>query len=165
MAKITPLMAELTMDAVSSEVATCFKGNAMNDVESLKYKYKPMVHLWPITVEIYPTGQVAFIARPMDFTGKRWNRTFSTSRFDSPEECVKRAIDFCSGILTGTDDEVKKHVIEREHKKAARYGLTKEEVALYLEAKQRGIDVDKVLKDELERATLARLQAKWGNQK
>jgi ADP-heptose:LPS heptosyltransferase len=78
---------------------------------------------------------------------------------------VSRAIEFCKQILEATDPEVKKAIIEREHKKVARYGWTREVVALGLELQQMGIDVFKVLENELERATLARLQAKWGNQK
>jgi len=149
MAEFTPLRHNITMNSIGTD----------------KTKYDALVRLWPITVEIYPSGQVAFVARPFDHARKRWNRSFSTSRFGSPEECVSRAIEFCKQILEGTDPELKKAIIESEHKKVARYGYTKEEVTLWLEAKQKGIDVVKVLGDALERETLAKLQAKWGTRK
>jgi hypothetical protein len=137
----------------------------MNNIETNKTKYVEMVRLWPITVEIYPSGQIAFVARPFDHARKRWNRSFSTSRFGSPEECASRAIEFCKRILEATDPEVKEDIIEREYRKAARYGVTKEEAALWLELKQMGVDVEQVLQDAHERATLAKLQAKWGTRK
>jgi hypothetical protein len=140
----------------------------MLNSESLKSAYDAMVRLWPITVEIYPTGNVAFIARPLS-RGQRWNKAFSTHTFGSPEEAVRAAIEFCKGVQSGVNEDInfvgKIREETRERRKLARYGITGEEKTLAFEAKKLGIDVAGLLKREIERLTLANLQAKWGNPK
>jgi hypothetical protein len=125
-----------------------------------KAEYDHMVQLWPITVEIYPTGHVAFIARPGG-RGKRWNKTFSTASLGSPEEAAREAIDFCKRVLSGTDDEVNHLGKIRERKKLARYGFTEKGRKLYFELRKLGIDVDELLEREYERATITALRARW----
>jgi hypothetical protein len=132
----------------------------MNDVEIQKLKYDRLVQIWPVTVEIYPTGQVAFVARPGG-RGKRWNKTFSTASFTSPEEAARAAIDFCKRVLSGTDDEVNRLGKIREEKKLARYGFTDKGKKLYFELRKLGIDIDGIMEREYEQATIAALRAKW----
>jgi hypothetical protein len=128
----------------------------MQDNATQKNKYDAMVHLWPITVEIYPTGKVAFIARPGG-RGKRWNKTFSTSSFSSPEEASTAAINFCKRVIAGTDEEIKYIQKAREQQKLARYRMTEEEYQLHFEAKKLQIDVMAVLRREI--------RAKWEGRK
>jgi hypothetical protein len=136
----------------------------IDNLRANKAIYDHMVHLWPITVEIYPTGQVAFVARPGG-RGKRWNKTFSTSTFESPQRAAGAAIDFCKRVLSGTDDEVNHVGKIREKKKLARYAMTEEEYKLCLQAKRRGMDLAGILKREIEHDIIAEQRARWGNQK
>jgi hypothetical protein len=136
----------------------------MQDNATQKNKYDAMVHLWPITVEIYPTGKVAFVARPQNGR-KRWNKTFSTSTFSSAEEASREAIEFCKRVQSGFDEDVNAFGKIRERKRLARYQVTQEEFQLLLEAKKLGADIAGWARREIERLTLANLQAKWGNPK
>jgi hypothetical protein len=57
-----------------------------------------------ITVEQYDSGQIGFIARPM-IKGRRHNRSFSTSKYGTPENAAKAAINFCKEIEKGMHTE------------------------------------------------------------
>jgi len=65
----------------------------------LHYCKKLTLH-WPITVERYPSGQIGFVARPM-VNGRRANRSFSTSKYPTPEEAANAAIAFCQEFISG----------------------------------------------------------------
>jgi hypothetical protein len=59
---------------------------------------KKLVRDWPITVEVYNSGQIGFCARPM-VNGRRFNKNFSTSKWGSADRAADAAISFCQKTL------------------------------------------------------------------
>lgn len=111
-------------------------------------RYNALVRHWPITVEKYDSGQIGFVARPI-YQGKRFNRSFSTSKFASIEEAVEAAIAFCKQALTGKDEEIDQAVTLRAHKKIARHGISKRLLAKIVNAEQVGMDVEKLIDEAM----------------
>lgn len=65
-----------------------------NNPPDPKRDAKTLVQGWPITVEIYDSGEVAFVSRPL-LNGKRQNRSFSTQKWGTMAEAAKMAVNFC----------------------------------------------------------------------
>jgi hypothetical protein len=55
---------------------------------------RKLVHGWPITVEVYDSGQVGFCARPT-INGRRFNKNFAASKYGGPQAAANAAIAFC----------------------------------------------------------------------
>lgn len=60
-------------------------------------KAKNLVRGWPVTIQLYDSGQIGFICRPF-MNGERQNRSFSTTKLGTLEEAAKAAVTFCKSV-------------------------------------------------------------------
>lgn len=56
--------------------------------------WRKIVRNWPITVEMYQSGTIGFVARPGG-QRNRVNKNFSRAKYGSEEEAAQAAIAFC----------------------------------------------------------------------
>jgi hypothetical protein len=108
----------------------------MFDIESAK----KLVRDWPITVERYDSGQLGFCARPM-INGRRFNRSFSTSKWGTLQEAANAAIAYCQEI-----EQRHQYSPNTVRSPISTHALAQYE-AIHNEAAKHGIDPIKAFRD------------------
>jgi hypothetical protein len=92
-----------------------------------KDEARKLVRHWPITVDLYDSGQIGFVARPMK-KGRRFSKNFSTSVYPTLEEAAAAAIAYCKEIdQVHPDPIVLNERIAKLVQEAISHGLDPEE--------------------------------------